>query len=238
MHSVDSARKLDTQPPVITHTQPFTHTTNTGIITMKSKITDNGIIRLWTNQAPVLYYRKSTDNGATWTSYTTANYNYNNLDSFFFPISGSPVGTRVEYYFAAQDIALPIPNVATLPPGGSGINPPGSTTAPPTRFSYDVVLVGISGNSNEIPKEFKLYNNYPNPFNPSTKIKFDIPQDVNAKLIVYDILGREVSRIFEGNLKAGSYSVNFDASNLPSGVYFYRLKTGSFTDTKKMLLIK
>ena len=206
---------------------------------MKAKITDNGIIRLWTNQAPLLYYRKSTDNGNTWSSYASVNYNYyNNADSFFFPIPGSPAGTRVEYYFAAQDIALPTPKLATLPAGGGGINPPGSIIAPPTRFSYDVVLSGITGNTNEIPAEFKLYNNYPNPFNPSTKIKFDIAQVTNAKLIVYDVLGREITRIFDGNLKAGSYSLDFDASNLPSGVYFYRLITNSFTDTKKMLLIK
>ncbi len=235
--SVDSARKLDNQPPTITHTQPFTFTTSTGVITMKAKITDNGIIRNWTNQAPLLYFRKSTNGGVNWTGYTSVNYNYNNLDSFFFPITASAAGTRVEYYFAAQDIALPNPLVATLPAGGSGNTPPG-TTAPPTRFSYDVVLVGVSGNSNEIPSVFALYNNYPNPFNPVTRIKFDIPRDVKARLVVYDILGREVSKILDGELKAGSYSLDFDASNLPSGVYFYKLTTDPFTDTKKMLLVK
>ena len=236
--SVDSARKLDTEPPVITHTQPFTYTTSTGTITMKAKITDNGIIRFWSNESPLLYYRKSTDNGNTWTNYTAVDNNYyNNVDSLFFPIPGNPAGTRIEYYFAAQDIALPTPKIATLPSGGSGVNPPG-TTAPPTRFSYDVVISGITGNTNEIPSEFRLYNNYPNPFNPATKIRFDIPHVANAKLVVYDVLGREVTRIFEGSLKAGRYSLDFDASNLPSGVYFYRLTTNSYTDTKKMLLIK
>lgn len=235
--SVDSARKLDNQPPVITHTQPFTSTTNTGIITMKAKITDNGIIRTWTNQAPLLYYRKSTDGGINWTSYSAVNYNYNNLDSFFFPIPGSVAGTRVEYYFAAQDIALPTPLMTTLPGGGSGVNPPGSTP-PPSRLTYYVVTVGISGNTNEIPKSFALFNNYPNPFNPVTRIKFDIPRDVKAKLVIYDILGREVYRMIDGELKAGSYSLNFDASNLPSGVYFYKLTADQFTDTKKMLLLK
>ena len=235
--SVDSARKLDTEPPVITHTPPFTYTYSQGTIIVKAKVTDNGIIRYWTNEAPVMYFRKSSDNGNTWTNFAGVNNYYNNLDSFYYQIPGSPAVTRVEYYFAAQDIALPVPNVATLPAGGSGVNPPG-TTPPPTRFSYDIVLAGITGNTNEIPGEFKLYNNYPNPFNPSTKIKFDIPQVTNAKLVVYDVVGREVSSIFEGSLKAGRYTVNFDASNLPSGVYFYRLTTDSFTDTKKMLLIK
>ena len=235
--AVDSARKLDNTPPVILHTQPFTNTTNTGVITMKAKITDNGIIRNWTNQAPLLYFRKSTNGGSTWTTYTAVNYNSMNADTFFFPITASALGTRVEYYFAAQDIALPTPKMATLPSGGSGINPPG-TTAPPARFAYDVGTVGISSNTNEIPAEFKLYTNYPNPFNPVTKIKFDLPNASNAKLFVYDILGREVSRIIDGELKAGKYEADFDASNLPSGVYFYRLITDGFTDTKKMLLIK
>ncbi|MGA2669484.1 MAG: S8 family peptidase, partial [Ignavibacteria bacterium] len=235
--SVDSARKLDNQPPVILHTLPFTTTSNTGVITMKSKITDNGIIRLWTNQAPLLYFRKSTDNGITWTAYTAVTNSYMNLDSFFFPITGSIAGTKVEYYFAAQDIALPNPLLATLPAGGSGINPPG-TTPPPTRFSYTVVTTGISRNNNEIPKEFKLYNNYPNPFNPSTVIKFDLASQSHAKLVLYDVLGREVLGLIDENLKAGSYSIELKADNLPSGVYFYKLVTDSYVDTKKMLLIK
>ena len=236
--AVDSARKLDNTPPVILHTQPFTYTINTGVITMKAKITDNGIIRNWTNQAPRVWFRKSTNGGTNWTSYSPSVYTSMNADTFFFPISASPIGTRVEYFIAAQDIALPTPKMSTLPAGGTGVNPPGGATMPPTRFTYNVVGVGISGNTNEIPVEFKLYNNYPNPFNPATKIKFDLPNVSNVKLFVYDILGREVSRIIDGELKAGKYEADFNASNLPSGVYFYRLITGGFTDTKKMLLIK
>jgi hypothetical protein len=235
--AVDSARKLDNTPPVILHTQPFTNTTNTGVIIMKAIITDNGIIRNWTNQAPLLYFRKSTNGGSTWTVYMKVNYSSMNADTFFFPITASPLGTSVEYYFAAQDIALPIPKMVTLPAGGSGVNPPGSTIAPPIRFTYDII-VGISSNTNEIPVKFKLYNNYPNPFNPVTKIKFDLPNTSNVKLFVYDVLGREISRILDGELKAGKYEADFDASNLPSGVYFYRLITDGYNDTKKMLLIK
>jgi hypothetical protein len=235
--AVDSARKLDNTIPLIQHTQPFTSTLNTGTITMKARITDNGIIRNWTNQAPLLYYRRSTTDKIPWTNYFAVNYSSMNLDTFYFNIPGSPIGTTVEYYFAAQDIALPTPLMSTLPAGGSGINPPG-TVAPPTRFSYMVVALGVTGNTSEIPSEFRLYSNYPNPFNPSTKIKFDLPNVSNVKLFVYDILGREVSRIIDGELKAGRYEAEFDATNLPSGVYFYRLVTDGFTDTKKMLMIK
>ncbi|HEY3252063.1 MAG TPA: S8/S53 family peptidase [Ignavibacteria bacterium] len=235
--SVDSARKLDNTPPTILHTQPFTSTTNNGIIIMKARIYDNGIIRNWTNEAPLLYYRKSINGGINWSSYTAVNYTSTNLDTFFFPITGSNNGTTVEYYFAAQDIALPTPKMATLPAGGSGINPPGQTP-PPTRFSYYVGLVGIVPVSNEIPKVFKLYENYPNPFNPTTKIKFDLPKTGITKLAVYDILGREVASLVNEELKAGKYEINFNAGNFSSGVYFYKIIAGEFVDTKKMLLVK
>lgn len=235
--SVDSARKLDNTAPVIQHTQPFTNTTNNGVITMKAKITDNGIIRNWTNEAPLLYFRKSTNNGVNWSAYTAANYSALSNDTFSFPITGSVNGTIVEYYIAAQDIALPSPKISTLPSGGTGINPPG-TTAPSTRFIYSVGMVGIDPISSEIPSKFNLYANYPNPFNPVTKIKFDISRVTAAKLVVYDITGRIVETIVNEQLNAGKYEVSFDASHLASGVYFYKLETSDFVDTKKMLLVK
>lgn len=235
--AVDSARKLDNTPPTILHTQPFTNTSNNGVIEMKARIFDNGIIRNWTNEAPLLYFRKSTNNGVNWTSYTAVVYNASNLDTFKFQITGSANGTIVEYYFAVQDIALPTPKMATLPAGGTGINPPG-TTAPPTRFSYTVGVVGINPVSSEIPAKFNLYANYPNPFNPVTKIKFDIAKSTNAKLTVYDVTGRVVETVVNEELSAGRYEVLFDASRFSSGVYFYKLVTSEFTDTKKMLLVK
>jgi serine protease AprX len=235
--AVDSARKMDNTPPVIQHTQPFSNTTNNGVITMKAKIFDNGIIRNWTNEAPLLYFRKSTNSGSTWSSYTAANYSALSQDTFSFPITGSVNGTWVEYYFAAQDIALPSPKMSTLPAGGSGITPPGST-APPTRFLYTVGLVGITPISGEIPDRFNLYTNYPNPFNPVTKIKFDIAKQTNAKLVVYDITGRVIETIVNELLGAGRYEMAFDASHLSSGVYFYKLETNDYIETKKMLLVK
>ena len=235
--SVDSARKLDNVAPVIQHTQPFTVTANTGVITMKARIFDNGIIRNWTNQAPLIYFRKSTDGGVTWTSFTAAVYNALNLDTFSFPITGSALGTTVQYYFAAQDIALPSPLITTLPGGGFGINPPG-TTPPPTRFTYLVQVTGITPVGNEIPNSFNLYNNYPNPFNPATKIKFDIAKQTNAKLTVYDLTGRQVAVIVDQQMNPGKYEISFDAAKYASGVYFYKLETGYFTNVKKMLLVK
>jgi len=90
----------------------------------------------------------------------------------------------------------------------------------------------------ELPTKFALYQNYPNPFNPSTTIEFDIPERTNVKLIIYDILGREVETLIDKELEPGKYKVNFNAKDLPSGVYFYTLKTPEFTKTNKMLLIK
>jgi len=99
-------------------------------------------------------------------------------------------------------------------------------------------VIGISPISTEIPKSFSLSQNYPNPFNPTTKIKFDIAKQTNAKIIIYDAVGREISIVLDEHLKAGTYSVDWNANNFPSGIYFYKLQTDNYTETKKMVLIK
>jgi hypothetical protein len=86
--------------------------------------------------------------------------------------------------------------------------------------------------------DFKLEQNYPNPFNPSTKIKFQIPVSGFVNLKVYDVLGTEVATLVNEEKFAGSYEVQFNASEFPSGIYFYTLKAGDFIQTKKMILIK
>lgn len=88
------------------------------------------------------------------------------------------------------------------------------------------------------PVAFSLEQNYPNPFNPATMIKFSIPEASNVSLKIYDVLGNEVSNIVNGQLDAGQYEYNFNATNLSSGIYFYKLEAGNFVDTKKMILIK
>lgn len=107
------------------------------------------------------------------------------------------------------------------------------------------VPIGIQPVSTEIPKQFSLEQNYPNPFNPATKIKFDIARlpDGQAKqsavnITIYDAIGREISNIVDERLNAGKYSVDWNAANYPSGVYFYRLQTDNFSETKKMILLK
>ena len=88
------------------------------------------------------------------------------------------------------------------------------------------------------PKEFALFQNYPNPFNPTTNIQFAIPKPGFTILKVYDVLGKEVATLVNEKLSAGSYEVDWDASNFGSGAYFYRLEAGDYVETKKMLFIK
>jgi photosystem II stability/assembly factor-like uncharacterized protein len=97
---------------------------------------------------------------------------------------------------------------------------------------------GIRPISGEVPENFSLAQNYPNPFNPSTTIKFDIPKSTFVKITVYDILGKEVKTLVNQNVGTGSYTLDFDAYNLASGTYFYRMNAGEFNITKKMVLIK
>jgi predicted outer membrane repeat protein len=103
---------------------------------------------------------------------------------------------------------------------------------------------GVTGVENVIPKEFSLSQNYPNPFNPSTTIKYGLKTDSNVRLTIYNIIGQEVATLVNQKQQAGNYSVNFDASNLASGAYIYRISatsTGSVTDfvsVKKLLIMK
>ncbi len=107
------------------------------------------------------------------------------------------------------------------------------------------IIIGIEPSSSLIPQYFFLHQNYPNPFNPITKIKFDIPKLSNAKIIIYDLLGREITTLVNEQLKPGSYEVDWDGSSFASGVYFYQLVVGDNTnngegyiETKRMVLIK
>jgi hypothetical protein len=97
---------------------------------------------------------------------------------------------------------------------------------------------GVKSISSEIPKSFFLFQNYPNPFNPSTTIRFDIPKTLFITLTVYDVSGKEIETPVNEELRAGSYQVDFDGSNLSSGIYFYKLIADSYIVTKKMVLIK
>lgn len=101
-----------------------------------------------------------------------------------------------------------------------------------------VILNDVKSTRTVIPSAYALYQNYPNPFNPATKITFDLPQSGLVNLTVYDVLGRKVAVLLNDFTQAGTHSVRFNASNLSSGVYIYKITAGKFSDTKKLLLMK
>ncbi len=105
-------------------------------------------------------------------------------------------------------------------------------------FGDTNVIVGLHQISSEIPNQYSLSQNYPNPFNPATNIKFQIPSSGFVNLKIYDALGREISILVNENLNPGTYEINWDALQYPSGVYYYKLVVGSYSETKKMILIK
>jgi hypothetical protein len=99
-------------------------------------------------------------------------------------------------------------------------------------------ITAVNRNETETLKRFSLEQNFPNPFNPTTTISFSIPRRSFVSLKVYDALGREVSRLLSEELPAGTYSRQWNAGTLPSGVYFCRLQAGSFNQTQKLILQK
>ena len=105
-------------------------------------------------------------------------------------------------------------------------------------FPGDVVVTSVNDKTPDVPKVFALDQNYPNPFNPKTEIRYQVPGVSDVKIIVYDVLGREVAVLVNERKAAGHYEVAFDGSGLASGVYFYRMTAGDFVQTRKLTLIK
>lgn len=99
-------------------------------------------------------------------------------------------------------------------------------------------VIGINIPGTEIPRDFKLYQNYPNPFNPTTAINFDIAKKTHVKLVIYDLIGRELEILADGVMNPSTYSIRWDAASLSSGIYFCRLSTESYSETRKMILLK
>jgi hypothetical protein len=128
---------------------------------------------------------------------------------------------RIGYTSASRNIVVGTVNIDTL------------------NFTLDTTsLIGIKNISSGVPKNFALKQNYPNPFNPVTKIKFDLAKSGFVGLSIFNVLGQEVQILVNDELKAGEYEVTFDALRLASGVYFYRLNTDDFSETRKMVLVK
>lgn len=117
-------------------------------------------------------------------------------------------------------------------------NGPNGTPVHVRTLTVNVGAVAINSNSSVIPEKFFLYQNYPNPFNPATKIRFDLAKTGSVKLTVYDVSGRQVAELLNANYAAGEYSFDYNAENLSTGVYFYKLETPEYTNIRKMILVK
>jgi len=152
---------------------------------------------------------------------------------------GAPIvlrSTNTSYSWYVSNKKFPVFQIGYYSGSFNGIPQP---TTKSVIYYPNNPTIGIVQLSSIIPDQFNLMQNYPNPFNPQTKIRFDVPSaSSNLRLVVFDELGREIAVLVNQNLSPGSYEVKWDATNLSAGVYYYRLFTENFTETKKMLLIK
>ena len=160
-------------------------------------------------------------------------YKYIKPDGVFVQEGG---GLGIQNPFRARMIQRVSPNVFpptySAPPDTWQKNPPMPVEPPPYPLSVDEYRERI------LPNGFVLYQNYPNPFNPSTLIRYSLPEDAKVTLKVFNILGQEVAELVNQGQSRGNYVALFEANNLASGVYFYRLEAGRFREMKKMILMK
>lgn len=150
--------------------------------------------------------------------------------------NGNTCGNTVSHNISVETggiLGSPVPTVTNISLTDSLLSPVTGSLG----YVTPICVIGIQPISNEIPASYRLYQNYPNPFNPVTNIKYEISKDVNVSIKIYDIQGKEIININKYK-KAGSYEVQFDGSNFASGMYFYKLETDGFIDTKKMVLLK
>ncbi len=161
-----------------------------------------------------VYYKMTTNRGGNWSTETRLTNNSSISGNPHVAVSGSNLHV---VWHDFRNGALPEIYYKRNPTG----NP-----------------IGIQQISTEIPTDFIMSQNYPNPFNPETIIRIQIPESEYVRLAVFDASGKEVALLVNEHLSTGTYEINFEASELASGVYFYRLTSGSFTDVKKMMLVK
>lgn len=175
-------------------------------------------------------------NGLTSTNITSAAVSGNNL---FVGVSGGGVFLTTDNgtNWSAVNTGLTNLYVYSLAVVGSDLYA-GTLASGLWKRSLSDMVTTVEDNKINQPSNFTLYQNYPNPFNPSTNIRFEVPTSGFVSLKVFDVLGREVAELLNEYKSVGNYDVNFDASKLTSGVYFYKLQTGNFSSTKKMVLTR
>ena len=188
----------------------------------------------------------STDNGTNWSTINNGLL-YRNVNAV--AVSGSNIfaGTESGGVFLSDNDGTSWTEINSgLPQSSSvrGLVVDGNYISAATaagvvwRRNFSDIVSGVDDRQLTLPKNFSLEQNYPNPFNPSTTIEFRIAEPGYVSIKVFDALGREVAALVNEFMQPGNYNINFDASMLTSGIYFYQLKTSSFVQTKKMLLLK
>lgn len=245
-----------------------TRLSNNGAISVSTSIAVSGLLAhtVWRDNRDgnyEIYYKRSTNGGLNWEMETRLTNNNANSYEPSVAVSGSFVhlvweetrdGNYEIYYKLSTDGGInwgadtrltndtELSGNPSIAVSGSIVHVAWEDNRNSNREIYykrnPTGNVGVQIISTEIPTEYSLGQNYPNPFNPITTIKFDVVRFGDVKIVVCDVMGREVQTLVNESLKPGTYEVSFDGYALNSGVYFYKLITSGFTETKKMLLLK
>lgn len=182
-----------------------------------------------TNDSLQVYISRSQDGGTTWRDHKITNQKY-----YPGPVFGGGIGNQGDNIGITSGAGKLFPVWMARYPGESVYQI--------WSAIVDIATIGVNKISNEIPSGFELGQNYPNPFNPETKIKYTVPKNSNVYIKLYDVQGKEISRLAEGMHTAGTYEINFNINEInggmPSGVYFYKLISDNISISKKMLLSK
>jgi len=219
----------------------------------------------WRDGNPEIYYKRSTNGGTNWGADTRLTTNFYESRYPSVSVSGSVMhviwednrdGNYEIYYKRSTNGGMDWGTDTRLTNNAASSESPSISVSDSAVYvvwydfrdgNYEIyfkrnptgnLITEINKISSEIFENYRLYQNYPNPFNPVTTIRYSLPRAGEVKLTIFDALGREVQTLLNEKQQAGVYEAVFDASIYPSGVYFYRLNSGSFTDTKKLLLIK
>jgi photosystem II stability/assembly factor-like uncharacterized protein len=223
-----------------------------GTFTSASAFSDTKLVGIAATSASFPNVARTTDGGTTWSPVSLGG-------------SGTTTNSALKWingtntvYFVGQIAASG--NIYKSTTGGTSWAP--MTTAQINIFHFDFIRVGttvtgfavspagtvyklsepvvtsVSSENNSIPSEYKIEQNYPNPFNPSTIIKYSVPKTSFVTVKVYDVTGKLVESLLSENKNAGNYEINFNGAKYSSGVYYYTMQAGNYTETKKMILVK
>lgn len=205
-----------------------------------SELVSYAVLKVPAGTLDIRVIRTIEDVPANWQGSAMCNYQNcyaNTVDTITAPYGTSAADDTLSFHFYFFDTTF------TFRQGAGMIRIRAELVSNPSQYieqDFRVATpsaIGIQQISS-IVKEFSLSQNYPNPFNPNTKINFSIPKSDYVSLRVYDMLGREVSVLVNGQLTAGEYQADFNAKGLSSGMYYYSLRAGEYVDVKKMVLVK